>query len=449
MPVEGWNGKYQQQGNGGWAGTVPIASLAAAVRRGYAVAGTDDGHPGSSPGASWAIGHPEKLIDFGYRAVHETREAAVALIAAYYGKAAARNYFSGCSDGGREALMEAQRYPEDFDGILAGAPANYWSHLVATGVWNEQALLKDKARAVPLAKLATIQRAALAECDELDGVKDGLIDDPRVCHFDPGVLTCKDGDTNECLTAAQVEAVRKIYAGPKNPRTGEPIYAGYAPGTEASPGGWNPWIVAQPAERAIGFYFGNSFFGEAVYEQAQWDYHTLDFDKDIAEGDRKAGSVINAVNPDLRSFRAHGGKLIQYHGWGDAAIPAPGSIEYYERVKAFLGSHPDSRNTGGKEIEAFYRLLLVPGMGHCGGGFGPVNFGNGGPGADPDHDIALALERWVEQGIAPDQVIGTGPAPLDPKRQLSRPLCVYPRVARYQGTGDANDAANFSCVAPQ
>src|SRR6266404_4235041 len=221
-PAADWNGRYEQAGNGGLAGSIQPAPLTAAVKRGYAAAGTDDGHQsGQLGGASWAIGHPEKLIDFGYRAVHETSVQAKAIVRAFYGKEAAHNYFFGCSDGGREALMEAERFPDDFDGIIAGAPANDWSHHFAGFIWNEQALLNDPASTIPASKLPAIQKAALDSCDALDGVKDNLIEDPRVCHFDPAVLACKGGDSPDCLTAPQVIALKKIYTGPKHPRTGK------------------------------------------------------------------------------------------------------------------------------------------------------------------------------------------------------------------------------------
>ena len=443
-----WNGKYRQEGNGGWAGAINTAGFAEPLRRGYAVAATDDGHEGG--GANWAIGHPEKLIDFGSRAVHETSMQSKAIIHAMYGRDPERSYFVGCSDGGREALMEAQRFPEDFSGILAGAPANNWSHLFTAFIWNERALLATPASAIPPAKLPVVQKAVMAACDRLDGVADGLIENPRACTFDPNIVACTAGDAPACLTQPQVEALKKIYDGPKNPRTGERIFVGQPPGTEAVPGSWGAWITPANAAGAIQFGFGNSYYGAAVFEDRTWDFRMLDFDRDVAIGDAKAGAVLNATNPDLRSFRASGGKLIQYHGWGDAAIPAPSSIEYYESVKAFLSKYPDPRTPANSAVDDFYRLFLVPGMAHCGGGAGPNSFGNGAGAAaasrDADHDIFTALERWVEQGAAPQRVIGTGRATDDPATPLTRPLCPYPQVARYRGTGDVNDAASFSCA---
>jgi len=440
LPVSGWNGKYLQVGNGGWAGQINQGSAAGPLRRGYAVAATDDGHTTAAPGASWAIGHPEKLIDFGYRAVHETSVQAKAIVRAFFGRDAERSYFTGCSDGGREALMEAQRYPEDFDGIIAGAPANNWSHLFTGFVWNEQALAETP---IPPAKLPVIQKAVVAQCDASDGVKDGLLEDPRACNFDPASLLCKAGDGSDCLTEGQVAALRKIYSGAKNPRTGKQVFPGWPMGTEAVPGGWATWIPALQAS------FGNSYYGQAVFEQSNWDFRTLNFDTDVEFGDAKAGPVLNATNPDLRSFRDNGGKLIQYHGWGDAAISPLSSIEYYESVRAFLGRLPDGRREKTDPMD-FYRLFLVPGMAHCGGGIGPNDFGNGVNSAriDADHNILSALEAWVEQDAAPAKLVGSGRAVDDSSKNLTRPLCPYPQTAHYRGNGDPDVAENFTCAMP-
>jgi hypothetical protein len=449
IPASGWNGKYLQLGSGGWAGAINEAGLAEPVKRGYAAAATDDGHQGGL-GATWAIGHPEKLTDFGYRAVHETNLQSKAIIRDLFGRAPSRSYFNGCSDGGREALMEAQRYAEDFDGIVAGAPASDWSHLFTGFVWNARALMETPSSAIPPAKLPVIQKAVLAECDAADGVRDGLVEDPRACHFDPSVLTCKGAESPECLTAPQVEALRKIYDGPENPRTGVSIFPGYARGTEAGPAGWSAWIAPASVTSSIQYGFGSSFYGHAVFEDSRWDYRSLNFDTDVAFGDQKAGTVLNATNPDLRSFRANGGKLIQYHGWGDPAISPLSSIAYYDSVRAFLDKFPDARHGASSGTQDFYRLFMVPGMGHCGGGVGANSFGNGASAqTDPDHDILSALERWVETRVAPAKIIATGSVVGDASKVLTRPLCPYPQVARYNGTGDPNNAASFACTAPQ
>src|SRR5262245_31677842 len=259
LPATCWNGKYVQEGNGGWAGSIPYRSMIDPLTRGYAAAATDDGHEGGL-GAAFAIGHPEKLIDFGHRAVHETSVQAKAMIRALYGRDPSLSYFAGCSDGGREALMEAQRYPDEFNGIIAGAPANNWSHLFTGFVWNEQAALNAPASSIPPAKLPAIQNAVVAACDTLDGVKDGLLEDPRACRFDPSVLLCKASDSSECLTAPQIETLKKIYSGPKNPRTGEQIFPGYPPGTEAAPGTWALWITPANPSNGIQFNFGNTYY---------------------------------------------------------------------------------------------------------------------------------------------------------------------------------------------
>ncbi len=446
LPASGWNGKYAQVGSGGWAGSINRQELVEPLSRGYAVAGTDDGHQGGRD-AGWAVGHPEKLIDFGYRAVHETSLQAKAIVRAFYGKQADRSYFIGCSDGGREGLMEAQRYPEDFEGIIAGAPANNWSHLFTGFVWNQQALVENP---IPPAKLPIIQNAAIAACDTRDGVKDGLIEDPRACHFDSSVLACKGAERPDCLTDGQLATLRKIYDGPKNPRTGASIFQGYPPGTEGVAGGWSAWIIGGSAGMSIQAGFGDSYFGQAVFEDPKWDYRNLNFDSDVAFADRKAGAVLDSTNPDLRSFRANGGRLIQYHGWGDAAISPLNSIAYYESVHTFFNRFPDPRHPNPAPVEDFYRLFMVPGMGHCGGGLGPNNFGNGltAVSRDPERNVFSALERWVERGAAPEKIIGSGTAVGDASKPLSRPLCPYPEVARYKGSGDIYDAANFSCAVP-
>lgn len=441
LPIENWNGRYRQLGNGGWAGTVPSGPIKASAELGYAAAGTDDGHPRGAGDAAWAIGHPEKLIDFGHRAVHVTSVHGKAIVNAFYGKPANRNYFVGCSDGGREALQEAQRYPEDFDGIIAGAPAYDWSHHFAGFVWNAQALRKDPASFIPHEKLPVIQRAALAACDTLDGVRDGLVEDPRQCKFDADVLLCKEGDGADCLTRPQLEALKKIYAGPRNPRTGKLIYPGYPPSTEAVPNEWANWILGKPPAASIQMAFGLSFFGQAVYEDPNWNYLSMEFDADVAQGDQKAGVHINSNNPDLRSFRANGGKLLMYHGWADGAISAYSSIDYYENVTAFLARYPDGRASAKAPVQDFFRLFMVPGMGHCAGGAGPNRFGNGNNAPhDPERNINAALERWVEQGTAPDKIIAHSVKP-----EFTRPLCPYPQRVVYNGTGSPDDANSFTC----
>jgi feruloyl esterase len=435
LPLAGWNGKFQQVGNGGFAGGIPHSGMLAPVSHGYATAGTDDGHEANGMNdTSWALGHPEKVIDYGYRAVHDVSLHAKAIIAAFYGRAPRQAYFVGCSGGGREALMEAQRYPDDFIGIAAGAPANDFTGLVFGAVWVQQALAAERGSAIPPEKLSVLQRAAVAACDALDGVKDGIITNPRACTFDPKTVQCHganaDGDGADCLTAAQVTAAAKIYSGPKNPRTGARIYPGYTPGTEALPMNWRVVLTGSDGRPPIVNEFAQAFFSNMVFANPAWNFKTFDFDRDVDATLKKIGPIVNAQNPDLTAFKARGGKLIQYHGWGDAALPPQSSIIYFESVQARMA--PKNHGTGD-----FYRLFMAPGMAHCGGGIGATEL------LDP---VVLALDRWVEEDVAPDQLIATGTVPDDPaKTKMARPVCPYPQVAEYKGRGDTNDAANFVC----
>jgi hypothetical protein len=446
LPASGWNGKYEQVGNGGFAGTIPLSAMADPLIRGYATAGTDDGHAAATDGL-WALGRPEKLVDFGYRAVHETSVQAKAITRAFYGKDLARSYFVGCSDGGREALMEAQRFPDDFVGIVAGAPANNWTHLLVGAIWTEQALLNDPASYLPPNKLPVLQNAVVAACDALDGVKDGVIADPRRCHFDPEVMHCKGADDPDCLTAPQVAAVRKIYGGPKNPRTGAQIFPGYSPGTEAVPANWRVWISGNgPGQPTLQAFFGNTFYAYMVFDNPKWDFHTFNFDGDVKTAEDKTAGILNSTDPDLGKFKARGAKLIQYHGWGDAAIPPQNSINYFETVQSTMGKTNRERDLGA--TQDFYRLFMVPGMSHCAGGIGATVFGNSTSAQpDPEHDVVSALDHWVENGIAPKLIIAAGFVDGNPAKgvQMTRPLCPYPEEAIYKGTGDTNSAASFTC----
>jgi hypothetical protein len=443
LPTSGWNGKYEQVGNGGFAGTIPLTGMAEPLLQGYATAATDDGHA-AGPDQSWAIGHPEKVNDFGYRAVHVVSVQAKAIVKAFYGKEATRAYFVGCSEGGREGLTEAERYPEDFHGIVAGAPAINWDHLQLRGPWDEQALVKTPDSWIPPKKLAVLQSASVAMCDELDGVKDGFIENPQVCHFDPTTVVCKGDDGPDCLTAPQAVAAKTIYEPLKNPRTGALIEPGYSPGVEAFPANWAIWITGTNSpQSSIAALFGNFFFGSFVFENPKWDFRTLNFDSDVKLTDDKFGAILNSMDPNLRAFKAHGGKLIQYHGWGDAAIPPQGSVNYYESVQKGMG-----------DTKSFYRLFMVPTMSHCAGGPGATLFGNAGglepPQEDADHDVVMALDRWVEKGVAPDQIIAAGFVDGNPAKGISmtHPLCPYPQQAHYKGSGDPKDASNFVCQAP-
>ncbi|HEV3315496.1 MAG TPA: tannase/feruloyl esterase family alpha/beta hydrolase [Candidatus Angelobacter sp.] len=442
MPISGWNGKYQGLGNGGFAGMIGYPGMAVAVSRGYATAGTDTGHAGSGTDASWALGHPEKVIDFGFRAIHEMTLKAKAIIQAFYGDSPKRSYFASCSNGGREALMEAQRFPEDYDGILAGAPANFWTHMLVSGIWDLQALQGDLKGYIPAAKIPAISSAVLAACDAQDGVKDGIVNDPRDCHFDPSAMLCKEGDSKDCLTAPQAEALKRIYAGPKNSK-GQQIFTGSVVGGEDGAGGWPAWITGTGPGKSLQYAFSNGFFVNMVFEDPNWDFKTFNFDTGVKIADDKAAHALNATDPNLKAFKARGGKLIIYHGWSDAAISPLNSIHYYNTVVETMGS---------QDANQFLRLFMAPGMQHCGGGPGPNSFGqSGNPKAptDPQHNIYSALEQWVEKGVAPDRIVATKwVSDLDPAQgaKMTRPLCPHPQVAKYKGTGDTNDEANFTCV---
>ena len=411
-----WNGKYEGTGNGGWGGSIDAGALASGVMRGYAVSATDTGHSGGS--ASFAMGHPEKLIDFGYRSVHGMTVAAKALIAAFYGDGPKLAYFEGCSSGGRQALMEAQRFPEDYDGIVAGAATNNWTNMMFARMWVAQVTLSDPADYIPPEKYPVIHKAVLAACDSMDGVKDGVLNEPMKCRFDPGVLACKGADAADCLTRPQVEAARKIYSPATNPRTGEVIFPPMERGSELV---WGRLAGGpKPIELA------DDYFKYVVFEDPQWDFRTLNFDGDVAKAMKKDAGVLSATNPDLRPFFARGGKLITYHGWTDQQVMPENSINYMKSVVATVGE---------AEADASYRLFMVPGMNHCGGGDGPNKF-----------DMLGALELWREDGKAPEVVIASHAT--GGKVDRTRPLCAFPEVAKYTGSGSTEDAANFACVKP-
>ena len=441
LPASDWNGKFLSVGNGGFAGSVNYNALANNLRRGYATAATDTGHEGDAEDASWAFKHPEKVTDYGYRGLHATAENAKALIRAFYSSPARHSYFDSCSDGGREALMEAQRFPEDFDGILAGAPANFWTHLLANALEMVQSMYgKDPAAYIPSTKLPAIQSAALVACDAQDGVKDGIISNPLQCHFDPSVLLCKGKDSRDCLTAPQLSSLKKLYAGAQDSH-GKQIFPGFMPGAEDGPNGWAPWITGSGPGKASGPVYAENYFRYMLFEDPVWNPLSANVDIAEAMADERTGSILNATDPDLGRFKGRGGKLILYHGWNDPAISPLNTLNYYDSVVAKMGA---------ESVDSFVRLYMVPGMQHCGGGPGPNFFGQFGAGpADPQRNLRLALEQWVEKGIAPDKIIATKFVnDLDPGQgvKLTRPLCPYPQIAKYNGSGDTNDAANFACA---
>ena len=417
MPASGWNGKFQAVGNGGWSGAINYGALASAVSRGYASASTDTGHSGGS--AEFAFGHSEKLIDFAYRSEHETTVKAKAIIAAFYGSGPKLSYWNGCSSGGKQGLKEAQKYPEDYDGIIAGAPANNWVALLSSDMMNSVAMLKDPASRIPADKLRLLHKTAVQVCDALDGMEDGLIGDPTKCHFDPAVLLCQGPETESCLTAAQVEAAKKLYGPLTNPRTDKEIYPGLEPGSELA---WVAFTGAQP------FSISNDYFRYVIHKNSDWDFRTFDADQDVALAEKlDHDNVLKAVDPNLKRFVSHGGKLILYHGWSDNLIAPLNSVNYFNSVVSKLG--------GLEKTEESVRLFMAPGMGHCAGGEGPNTF-----------DMVTSLEQWVEQGKAPDRVVASHKTGSQVDRM--RPLCPYPQVAKYKATGSIDDAANFVCTQP-
>ena len=437
MPLSGWNGNFRGVGNGGFAGYLDYPDLGTAISEGFASASTNTGHDGTPIDAGWAKGHPDKIVDFGWRAIHETAVAAKAIIKAFYGEAPKHNYFTGCSNGGRQGLMEAQRFPEDYDGIIAGAPANYWTRVFATFISDIQAMQPPAGAYITADKIPAIAKAVAAACDANDGVKDGVLNDPRECHFNPETLACKQGDSPDCLSAGQVAALKKIYAGPHD-ASGKLMYPGFEPGGEDGPGGWFFWLNRGPGKDAQTL-FASGFFGNMITTPEPVDLKTISPESAVKLADEQQGKTFNADDPNLKAFAARGGKLIMYHGWSDAALPPLGAINYFESVHAALGR---------QQTEAFMRLYVAPGVQHCGGGPGADSFGQSGLRTDAQHDLHEALEQWVEKGKAPDRIIATKFVDDKPGKgvAMTRPLCPYPQFAKYKGTGDNKDAANFECV---
>ena len=416
LPLVDWNRKFMAAGNGGWNGSVNYAQMVPILRRGYAVASTDTGHQ-SGQEASWAMAHAEKQIDFGYRAVHEMTLQAKAIVNAFYGAAPRYAYWNGCSSGGKQGLKEAQRFPADYDGIIAGAPANYWTHLVSQILGVAQAVRTDASTRIPPSKYPLVHDAVLKQCDARDGVTDGLLENPRTCVFDPALLQCKGADAATCLTAPQVASLKRVYAPARN-SMGSEVFPGLAVGGEL---GWGDLPQAFP--------IADSHYKYIVFGNPNWDFQTLDLDRDLVTADRIDSEIgqFNAIDPDLAAFQQRGGKILQYHGWNDQQIAPQNSINYYESVVASVGSR--------RVVEEFYRLFMVPGMMHC----------QGGEGATDQFDKIAALEQWAERGIAPNKIIASHVK--DGTVVRTRPLCPYPLIATWSASGNADDAANFICKA--
>ncbi len=437
LPLETWNGRLLVVGNSRMGGAVNTPALASAVLRGYAAASTDTGHASGATDtfdASWALGRPDLVADFGYRAVHVTTVNAKALVTAFYERPQDRAYFSGCSKGGQQGLMAAQRYPGDFDGIVAGAPAHDWTRFYAGGhLWYARAVHGEAASVIPPAKLVALDRAVTLACDGLDGLADGLLDDPRSCRFDAAELACAPGeDAPGCLTQAQVRAVQDVWGGART-SSGELLFPGLMPGGASAAGGWESWVTGVARFGGAHFAAADGFFKYVVYQDPAWDFRTFDYDRDVYRAMAQVGPLLDASSPDLREFAARGGKLLVYHGWADADISPLSSTAYYDRVAAFTtGSQGQGQGRATPGTDTFFRLFMVPGMGHCGGGPGFNAF-----------DTQGAIERWVEAGDAPASIrVGRV---VDGVIERTRPVCAYPRVAGWDGTGDPRRAESFSC----
>ena len=413
-----WNGRFLAVGGGGFAGSISYGRMAPLLNQGYATASTDTGH---EAGAFEWLADDALLRDFAYRAIYEMTAKAGVIVANFYERPADYRYFNGCSRGGNEGLMEAQRFPGDYDGIVAGAPANAFVELRTTQLWgarsaqpfaNGQSLLGPDA-------LALVTAAATAQCDTLDGVADGVLEDPRRCNFDPGRLQCGFSNAGSCLTAPQVSAIRNIYQGPNDPATG-PIAPGLAVGSEPQ------WIFTSRADLSR---ITLEFFRRVVFDDPFWNWRSFDFSLDHSFTEQEAAWLLNATSPDLSDYRDRGGKLLLYHGWNDASISPEATIAYYEDVEAALALEPNPLDIATGE---FARLFMVPGMAHCAGGIGTSEF-----------DAQRAIENWVERGIAPDRIEAERVENGQVVR--TRPLCPYPQTARYRGTGNSDRSGNFVC----
>ncbi len=420
MPTEGWNGKLQAVGNGAFTGSLRYGggrSMASGLELGYATASTDTGHVGGS--AEFGYGHPEKIVDFGWRSVHEMTVTAKSVIAGYYGDGPQYAYWFGCSAGGRQAMKEAQRFPDDYDGIIAGAPGNDWMGRAAGSLRvakrleaNEDARLSDEA-------VELVHMAVLEACDAADGVTDKVVGDPERCDFDPAVLQCAGAAADGCLTAAQVHTAQMMYASPVNPKTGRAI-TGVLPGSETN------WTNLGWTRSARGT--GVDQYRYLIHGDPEWTIDRFDFETDIVAAEETDDDTLNALDPDLTPFFDRGGKLLAYHGWSDAQISPANATQYYQRVVEAVGDEAVVRDG--------FRLFMAPGMGHCGGGEGPNAF-----------DALSVIEAWVEEGQAPDSIVAS--RTRDGAVDRTRPLCPYPQLAVYTGTGSTDEAENFVCQLPE
>jgi feruloyl esterase len=411
MPASGWNGEFEGVGNGGWAGVIGYAAMGEAMRAGYATASTDTGHVGGS--ASFALGHPEKLVDFGYRAVHEMTVQGKAMTDAYYGGRPTRAIWNACSTGGRQGITEAERYPADYEGVIAGASAIYSMTIHAARVAVNAIVHRSEDSYIPPEKYAMVHDAVLAACDATDGVKDGVIEDPLRCHFDPKVLECKGADAPSCLTTAQVDTMRVLYS-PVKGLPGQPPLL--QPGTEL---GWGTLSGPDPLRLSL------DAFKFVVFKDPAWDMRRFNAATDLPLAVKSDDNVLSLTDPNLKPFFDRGGKLLMYHGWADPQVPAQNSVRYFGEVVKATG-----KGVVGKSVQ----LYMVPGMGHCRGGAGTDTF-----------DKVGAMEQWLAQGTAPAQIVASHATSGSIDR--TRPLCPYGQIAKWKGAGSTDEATNFACVA--
>lgn len=428
-PAEKWNGLYLGEGNPGFVGAISYGGMVREVEEGYATASTDTGHSDKEATGAlppWAEGHPQRVADWGYRALHETTVAAKQILKAYYGRPQKLSFFSSCHEGGNQALTEAQKFPTDFDGIAAGDPAYDITHLQAVSVYLSWVALRHGVKApeyVPPSKFPVIHRAVLDQCDALDGVRDGIIEDPQLCHFDPATIQCPGKEDNpSCLTPAQVQTVRQVYAGARF-GDGQVIYPGLEPGSELD---WH-WMLSGPDPMAI----NKDFFANLVIGNPDWDWRTFNLDRDTRIADNNIGAMVNFTNPNLRPFEEHGGKIIMYQSWQEAAIPPMGLVNYYQSVVKKMGGLDKTQN--------FARLFVLPDAGMC-SGFSVGSY----RGAWNALDV---IEKWRETGVAPDEVISEHR--VNGAVDRTRPACPYPQAAIYNGKGDPYDASSFTCGNPK
>ncbi len=439
LPVANWNGRLQGQGNGGFAGSIHYPGLALSLLNGFATTGTDTGHTGDGIDSRWALHHPEKVVDFGWRGIHQMTVQSKAVIAAYYHASPKHNYFASCSDGGREALMEAQRFPADYDGIIAGAPAYAWTELMTSAALGMQTMLSKPQEYLPPTDVPLIAHAIVAACDTLDGLKDGIITDPRACRFSPQTIACKPGKTQSCLTAPQTRTLTTLMS---DRTVGDASLPGFLPsGGEEDPNGWPSWVTGPARGKAAGVAYASGFFGNLVYDDSRWDFRTFEPVRGLADARAKTGTALDAMDTDLSAFHNRGGKLILFHGWADAAISPLYTIRYYKGVQEKLGND---------EAAGFTRLYMLPGVKHCLGGPGPDSigqFGLLGPKSTAQDNAFRALEDWVEEGKAPETIVAAKYAkPSDPSTTvMTRPACPYPQEAHYKGTGSIKSADSFVC----